>query len=60
MAEFKLLKFTPPPDRVGAEQVLVTAIKEAIYAQTGTLTVAQVYGVLQIVKDEIREEQSDG
>ena len=60
MAEFKLLKFPPPPDKVGAEGVLVTAIKEAIYAQVGTLTIAQVYGVLQIVKDEIRDEQSDG
>jgi hypothetical protein len=45
------------PTNYHAEAELLQAIKTTVYCYAGTLSVAQVLGVLQIVKEEIYGEQ---
>ena len=55
---FEILTFKPKPSAIDAEAELLNAIKNEIYMYSGTLSVVQVVGLLEVCKDEILREQS--
>lgn len=54
---FEILTFKPKPSAIDAEAELLNAIKNEIYMYSGTLSVVQVVGLLEVCKDEILREQ---
>lgn len=54
---FEILTFKSKPSAIDAEAELLNAIKNEIYMYSGTLSVVQVVGLLEVCKDEILREQ---